>query len=112
MYPKDALLIDSEDSLQTSSLFWLRDRLAQLARESDDLLTFERQQIIGDRVADTHLLEAASARHRVGVCLPTEEWVDVSVFFEKVNMCLCISVCVCVNMLGRECVYVSTSECV
>ena len=87
VYPKDALLIDGETSLPTRSPFWLRDRLAELAQQSDDLLTFERQQIIGDRVADTHLLEAASARHRVGLCLPTEEWVDAGVFFEKVSYC-------------------------
>jgi len=83
IYPKDSLLIDSELSSKTSSLFLMRDRLLELAKQSDDLLTFERQQIIGDRVADTHLLEAASTRYRVGVCLPTEEWVEASVFFEK-----------------------------
>ena len=85
IYPKDSLLIDSELSSKTSSLFLMRDRLLELAKQSDDLLTFERQQIIGDRVADTHLLEAASTRYRVGVCLPTEEWVEASVFFEKVS---------------------------
>jgi len=84
IYPKDSLLIDSDvTSSKICSLFLLRDRLLELARQSEDLLDFERHQIIGDRVADTHLLEKASSRHRIGICLPTEEWVEASVFFEK-----------------------------
>ena len=83
VYPKDSLLIDG-DSSKTSSMFLLRERLMVLAQQSEDLLTFERHQIIGDRIADTHLLESASSRHRVGICMPIDEFVEASVFYEKV----------------------------
>jgi len=81
VFPKDDLLIAIDGC---KSAFSLVAKLQCLAKEAVDLLTFQRQQSIGDRIEDTHLMEALSSGYRVAVCLPTPDMVSRVVFYEKV----------------------------